>query len=390
MQQIKTYRFKLKPSQAQTQSFAQWLGSCRYVYNLCLDYKKQLYTDHSINISKNDIQKEISGIAKEVNWIGQRGRPAVHSQTLQEVTDRLFKAYDGFFRSGKGFPKFAKKGVYSSFACKQGVKLHQNTNTVQLPKIGKVKYRKSQTVDGRIKTANISKQADGWYISLACEVEIELLPANTNVVGLDVGIKSLVVTSEGEICHNPKYLYQYQKRLTRAQRSVSRKKKGSANQKKAVQKLARIHLKIRNTRKDFQHKFSTQLIRENPGGEPQTIVVENLQVSNLLKNHTLAKSISDCGWYGFTQMLEYKAKWYGRTFIRVAPQYTAQDCSSCGNRNSEFTLADREWTGVSCNTIHDRDVNAAQNIRNKAVGSTASASKIYAPVGVVVQESLAL
>jgi len=363
MKQLKKYRFKLKPTQAQAQNFAQWLGSCRYVYNLCLDYKKQLYSTHSISISKNDIQKEIAGIAKEVDWIGQ-----VHSQTLQEVTDRLFKAYDGFFnrtagRAGKGFPKFAKKGLYSSFSFKQGVKLHQNTSRVQLPKIGKVKYRKSQTVDGVIKTANISKQADGWYISLACEVNIEPLPTNTNTVGLDVGIKSFATFSDGKPpVDNPKYLYQYQKQLTKAQRSVCRKKKGSSNRKKAIAKLAKLHLKIRNTRKDFHHQLSTRLIRKN-----QTIVVENLQVANLLKNHKLAKAISDCGWHQFTQMLEYKAKWYGRTFIRVAPQYTSQDCSMCGNRNSELTLKDREWTCSSCNTVHDRDVNAAVNIRNRGL-----------------------
>ena len=387
MQQIKTYQFKLKPNKDQERCFAQWLGSCRYVYNLCLDYKKQLYTTHSINISKNDIQKEIAGIAKDVTWIGQ-----VHSQTLQEVTDRLFKAYDGFFK-GNGFPKFAKRGQYSSFTFKQGVKLHQNTCSVQLPKIGKVKYRKSQPIEGIIKTVNISKKADGWYISLACQVAIQPLAATTNTVGLDVGIKSFVVTSDGEVFDNPKYLYQYQKQLTKAQRSVFRKKKGSSNRKKAVQKLAKIHLKIRNTRKNFQHKISSRLIRENPGGEPQTIVVEDLKVGNLLKNpggepHKLAKSISDCGWYGFIEMLEYKAKWYGRTFIRVAPQYTSQDCSVCGSRNSELTLKDRQWTCCSCNIVHDRDVNAALNIRNKAVGSTASASKIYAPVGVVVEEAL--
>ena len=207
---------------------------------------------------------------------------------------------------------------------------------------------------------------------MACEVDIEPFPSNTNVVGLDVGIQSFVVTSDGKVFDNPKYLYQYQKQLTKAQRSVSRKKKGGSNRKKAVLKLARIHLKIRNTRKDFQHKISTQLIRENPGGEPQTIVVEDLKVSNLLKNHQLAKAISDCGWYGFTEMVEYKAKWYGRTFIRrgrpaVAPQYTSQDCSTCGNRNSELTLKDREWTAgrprcKNCHTSHDRDVNAAVNI----------------------------
>jgi len=354
MQQIKTYPFKLKPTKTQAQSFAQWLGSCRYVYKLCLDYKKQLYTTHSIPISKNDIQKEIAGIAQEVDWIGQ-----VHSQTLQEVTDRLFKAYDGFFK-GNGFPKFAKKGLYSWFSFKQGVKLHQNTSTVQLPKIGKVKYRKSQTVEGEIKTANISKQADGWYISLACEVEILPLENNTNVVGLDVGVKSFATFSDSRPpVENPQYLYEYQHRLTKAQRSVSRKK--------AVAKLTKRHLKVSNTRKDFQHKISIQLIREN-----QTIVVEDLKVSNLLKNHKLAKAISDCGWnHGaarrFTEMLAYKAKWYGRTFLKVSPHSISQDCSICDNRNSELTLKDREWTCKSCHTTHDRDVNAAVNIRNRGL-----------------------
>jgi putative transposase len=377
MTQIKTYRFKLKPTKAQEQCFAQWLGTCRYVYNLCLDYKQQLYTDHSIIISKNDLQKKISEIAKEVNWIGQ-----VHSQTLQEVTDRLFKSYDGFFKQGKGFPKFAKKGFYSSFIFKQGVKLYPNTSTVQLPKIGKFKYQNSQVVRGTIKTANVSKRADGWYISLTCEVDIHPLSVKSKTVGLDVGIKSFIVTSNGEIFDNPKHLYHYQKQLTKTQRSVSRKKKGSSNRKKAIQRLAKVHLKIRNTRKDFQHKLSTQLIREN-----QTIVVEDLKVSNLLKNHQLAKAISDCGWYQFTPMLEYKAKWYGRTFIKVAPHYSSQDCSICGNRNSELTLKDRKWT-CSCGVTHDRDVNAALNIKIKGLGLSPSAWEVYNHNSEVAQESL--
>ena len=375
MQQLKTYRFKLNPTKIQEQSFAQWVGTCRYVYNLALDTKIHAYK-YGVSLSKFDLIKQLPDL-KEVEWVKQ-----VHSQTLQDVVERLGKAYQSFFKGG-GFPKFAKKGVYASFTFKQGVKLHQNTNTVQLPKIGKVKYAKSQPLEGAIKTATISRQADGWYINLACQVEIAPLPTNTNTLGLDVGIKSLVVTSDGKVFDNPKYLYQYQKRLTKAQRSVSRKKKGGCNRKKAVAKLARIHLKIRNTRQDFQHKISTQLIREN-----QTIVVEDLKVSNLLKNHKLAKSISDCGWYGFTQMLEYKAKWYGRTFIAVSANYTSQDCSQCGKRNSELTLKDREWICSSCNTIHDRDLNAALNIKIKGVGGTLTACEVYANVGSVAQEAL--
>lgn len=376
MNQIKTYRFKLKPTKVQAQAFAQWLGTCRYVYNLCLDYKKQVYTTHQVSIDKNQMQKELSAIAKDVEWIR-----CVHSQTLQEVTDRLFKSYDGFFKQGKGFPKFAKRSLYRSFTFKQGVKLHQNTCTVQLPKIGKVKYRKSQAVDGKIKTASVVKEADGWYVTLCCEVYINPLPQITNVVGLDVGIKSFVVNSDGVVVDNPKHLYKYQYQLRKAQRSVSRKKKGSNNRKKAIQKLASLHLKVKNTRKDFQHKLSTQLIREN-----QTIVVENLQIQNMVKNHKLAKSISDAGWYQFVQMLEHKSKWYGREFQKVAPNHTSQDCSVCGWRNTDLKLSDREWTCANGHTL-DRDVNAAINIRNKAVGQTVPAWEIYNRISEVAQES---
>ncbi|WP_339652702.1 transposase [uncultured Salegentibacter sp.] len=127
MKQIKTYHFKLNPTRAQEQTFARWLGSCRYVYNLCLDYKRQLYTSHKISINKNDIQKELSAIAKEIEWIG-----CIHSQTLQEVTDRLFKTYEGFFKQGKGFPKFVKRNRYRSFTFKQGIKIHKGINSIQL------------------------------------------------------------------------------------------------------------------------------------------------------------------------------------------------------------------------------------------------------------------
>ena len=376
MNQIKVYRFKLKPTQEQAQAFAQWLGSCRYVYNLCLDYKKQLYTNHQLSISKNQMQKELSAIAKDVKWIG-----CVHSQTLQEVTDRLFKSYDGFFKQGKGFPRFAKRSLYRSFTYKQGVKLYQNTNTVQLPKIGKVKYRKSQAVSGTIKTASVIKEADGWYVTLTCEVDIVPLPQTDKVVGLDVGIKSFVVTSDGQVVDNPQHLYRYQHQLRKAQRSVSRKKKGGSNRRKAVQKLARLHLKVRNTRKDFHHKLTTQLIREN-----QAIVVENLQVQNMVQNHKLAKCIADAGWYQFVQMLEYKSKWYGREFVKVTPNHTSQDCSVCGWRNTELQLSDREWTCANGHTL-DRDINAAINIKNKGVGHTLSAWEVYSRSGEVAQES---
>lgn len=360
---VKTYRYKLKPTSSQERALGQWLGSCRYAYNLSLSYKKTLWEHSKVSIGKNDIQKELSAIAKETDWLG-----CVHAQVLQEVTDRVFNAYDGFFKQGKGFPKFARKGQYQSFSFKQGVKV--SATHVQLPKFGKVRYWHSQPIIGTIKRATVRECADGWYVSLAVETEIEHLPQSQNSIGIDVGIKSLLVTSDGETVDNPKHLYKAERKLKRLQRLVSRKKKagptgGSANRKKAIRRLALQHQKVANTRKDFQHKLTTRLIREN-----QSISVESLQIKNMLANHNLAKSISDAGWYQLTQMLEYKARWYGRTFEKVSARYTSQDCSVCSYRNTELTLSVREWACPTCGTIHDRDVNAAINIKNKAVGHT--------------------
>lgn len=375
MNQVKTYRYRLIPTPSQERVLGQWLGTCRYVYNLTLAYKKTLWEQHKVSVGKNDIQKELAGIAKETEWIGM-----VHSQTIQEVTDRVFNAYDGFFKLGKGYPKFAKKGVYQSFSFKQGVKV--SDNFVQLPKLGKVKYRNSRPCEGTIKRATVRKCADGWYICLTCETDIATLPAGFGCIGIDLGIKSLVVTSTGETINNPKHLYEAERKLKRLQRSVSRKKKGSANRKKAVQKLARQHQTVANSRKDFQHKLTTKLIREN-----QAIVVEQLQIQNMAANHNLAKSINDAGWYQLIEMLKYKARWYGRHFEKVSARYTSQDCSVCGHRKQNLTLSVREWTCPVCQTEHNRDVNAANNIKNKAVGQTVPAWELYSGISRVAQES---
>ena len=380
MIQTKTYRYKLNPTASQKQALGQWLGSCRYVYNLSLSYKKTLWEHSKVSIGKNEIQKELSSIAKETDWLG-----CVHSQVLQEVTDRVFNAYDGFFKQGKGFPKFARKGQYQSFSFKQGVKI--SPTHVQLPKFGRVKYRNSQDCTGTIKRATVRECADGWYVCLCVETDIEHLPVSPNQIGIDVGIKSLLVTSDGETVENPKHLYKAEKRLKRLQRLVSRKKKagppgGSSNRKKAVKKLARQHQKVANTRNDFQHKVTTRLIREN-----QAIAVETLQIKNILANHHLAKSISDAGWYNLTQKLEYKARWYGRTFEKVSARHTSQDCSTCGYRKADLTLSVREWVCPACGSVHDRDVNAAQNIKKRSVGHTRLASEIYSRIAGVAEES---
>ncbi|MEZ0611965.1 RNA-guided endonuclease InsQ/TnpB family protein [Fibrella sp. WM1] len=375
MLQVKTYRYKLRPTRAQQQTLGQWLGACRYIYNLTLDYKKTLWEQCRVNIGKYEIQKELTVLVKDFSWM-----ESVYSATRIDVTDRVFTAYDNFFKHGKGFPQFARKGEYQSFTFKQDVKI--DATHVQLPKLGKVRYRNSQPCLGKIKRATVRECIDGWYVSLVVETNIEPLPLINKHIGIDVGIKSLLVTSEGETIVNPKHFYKAERKLKRLQRSVSRKKKGGNNRKKAVQKLARHHQRVANTRKDFQHKLTTRLIREN-----QAIAIESLRIQNMLANHQLAKAISDAGWYSLTQMLTYKAKWYGRTLERVSARYTSQDCSTCGYRNTDLTLAVRAWVCPSCGTTHDRDINAAKNIKSKAAGSAVSAWEAYAPVTAVTQES---
>jgi putative transposase len=374
--QIKTYKFRLLPSKTQEESLESWLGATRYVYNLCLEYKISAYKADGTSISKNDIQKELKEIKNETDWLKE-----IHSQTLQDVTDRLFTAYDNFFRRIKkgdtpGFPKFAKKDFWSSFRFKQGVGICENSNKVKLPKIGKVKFKKSQEIKGNIKSASIKKDNGFWYISITCEEDIKPLPVNSNVIGLDLGIKSLLISSTGEVYNNQKTLYKWSKKLASAQRSLSRKTKGSKKRQEAKRLVSKLHQKIANTRKDYLHKITTKIISEN-----QVIICEDLKVSNMLQNKKLSKSISDASWTALTNMLEYKSMWFGRTFIKVPPHHTSQDCNICDYRNEELTLDVREWTCPDCNTHHDRDLNAAINILNKGLKKLKETGHVFSTHG---------
>ena len=352
-----TYKFKLKPTKSQAIELNQWLGTCRFVYNLCLGYKKDVYNCYQKSISKNEMQKELTLLRKEYEWIGN-----VHSQTIQDVTDRLDKSYQSFFKGG-GFPRFAKRGMYSSFNFKQNVSICENTNKIKFPSLGKISFRKSREIPSQIKFAIVKKEYDGWYVCLVCETpnKINETP-NENVLGIDLGIKDYIITSEGNKFENPKYLRKYEKDLKLCQRNLSRKKKGSENRKKNIYLLQKTHAKIRNIRKDFLHKLSSEIINEN-----QVIVLENLQIKNMLKNHKLAKSISDASWGIFSEMLKYKSEFQNKELIFISPNYTSMDCSECGWRNKDLELKDREWVCTDCGVIHDRDINAAKNIKQKGI-----------------------
>jgi putative transposase len=276
----------------------------------------------------------------------------------QEALRDLDKAFKNFYEGRANFPKFKKKGIHDSFRLTGAIKVFPKH--VQLPRLGKIRV-KEETVKfkGRVLSATVSREADRWYVSLAVEVEIpDPLPVQGEPVGIDRGLTHFAVFSTGEKVEAPKSLEKSLKKLRRLSRQLSRKQKGSKNRKKAALRLARLHRKIKNQRRDFLHKLSTWLAKTKP-----VIVVEDLAVKNMARNKHLSRHIADAGWSEFRRMLEYKTKWYGSRLV-VAPRFypSSRRCSECGCILPELKLSTRRWACPKCGAIHDRDVNAAINL----------------------------
>ena len=354
----KTFKYKLQPTADQERAMAFVLRRCRELYNAGLQERRDAWRMCGVPITVASQSAQLPAI-KDV-------RPEyrdIHSQVLQDVLTRLDRAFQAFFRRVKagqtpGYPRFKGVDRYTSFTYKQfGRGAMLDNGCLVLSKIGRLAVRWSRPLEGTPKTVTISHEADGWYVCFSCaDVPTEPLPLTGQETGIDLGLESFATLADGSQIANPRIFRVAELNLKRAQRRVSRRKKGSHRRRKAVQLLARAHQKVRRARADFHHKTALALVRRY-----DTIYHEDLQTANMVKNHHLAKSIADAGWSRFLSILSFKAAEAGKTVVAVPPAYTSQSCSGCGVLVAKG-LSVRWHLCPDCGTSLHRDHNAAKNI----------------------------
>ena len=352
----RAYQYRFYPTAEQKIILAQTFGCTRFVYNWGLHTRSTAYKERGEKLSYTHLAARLPDLKKQHSWLGE-----VSSVPLQQSLRHLDRAFVNFFEGRTKYPTFKKKqhiqsATYASNAFKwEGDALTQALMNAPLD----IHWQRALPKNAKPSSVTISKDCSNrYFVSILVEEDIKPLPITPKMVGLDLGIKSMVALSTGETVGNPRYFQKDEKRLAKAQRRHAKKKKGSKNREKARVRVARVHARINDRRRDYQHKLSTRIVHEN-----QAICVESLAVKNLVKNHCLAKAISDVGWSEFVRQLEYKAAWYGRTLIKIDRFFpSSKTCHACKHVIDSLPLDIREWVCPECGVVHDRDTNAAKNI----------------------------
>jgi putative transposase len=378
----RAYKFRFYPTDEQRIILAQTFGCVRFVYNWGLHIRKTAYFQHGESLYYNDLAAMLPDLKKRSPWLSE-----VSSVPLQQSLRHLERAFVNFFEGRADYPTFKKKqqdqsATYAANAFKW------DGMTLTLAKMDDpldIHWHRPLPKGAKPSSVTISKDwANRYFVSILIEEHIEPKPVVNKMVGLDLGIKSMVALSTGESIGNPRYFAKDEKKLAKAQRRHASKKKGSKNRNKARLKVARLHARISDRRRDYQHKLSTRIVHEN-----QVMCVESLAVKNMVKNPKLAKAISDVGWGEFVRQLEYKARWYGRTLIKLDQWYpSSKTCSACKHVLDSLALDIREWVCPACGTVHDRDTNAALNILAEGLSVNACGGNVR-PVRAKARQAVA-
>lgn len=366
----KTYRFRLLPTKEQEVLLNQHFGHSRWVYNHFLNERKEQY---QADKKSDNYYKQAATLTKlkkeeETKWLKE-----VNSQTLQFALRSLDTAFLNFFRGNAQFPKFKSRKHKNTFTIPQFGTLADNKISIPKFKEG-IKVKLHREVKGKIGKMSITKTPTGkYYVSIFTEQQVEDLPKANKQVGIDLGLKDFVITSDNKKFKNNRYTKKYAKQLKKAQQHLSRKQKGSNGFEKQKLKVAKIHEKIASCRLDTLHKVSHQLVSNY-----DLISIEDLNVKGMIKNHKLSKHIADASWGNFVTLLQYKCNWYGKELVKVNRFFpSSKTCNSCGWINQNLKLSDREWTCKSCGIGHDRDINASKNILKEGLNNISAGTVEY-------------